>query len=199
MGLTSSVERSFCGIGEAEIAPDAIHISSYPFEPSIIYPCRKIRPSDIAEIHLSTTPPTLLLAQRKELIFVSAELKNSLRSFAEAHGVTVTVRKENWELITEPYLDKSFSDDDNMRVTAALHESGVDFMETKKLRAAINAAMKSYNITSGLWDNCSLGLSDVLQAMCGELRKDDFRCFYWTAMEVELRTRTGSKRLQETE
>jgi hypothetical protein len=54
--------------------------------------------------------------------------------------------------------------------------------------------MRRYNLDSGLWDCCHLGLKDVLDAHRGRLagegcRLDEeaFDRFYWAAMELAFR------------
>ena len=50
--------------------------------------------------------------------------------------------------------------------------------------------MYKYNFDTMLWDWCSLGLADVLQAMRVKLTDEEFKDFYKYAMKIENKNAT---------
>lgn len=182
----------FCGLGDAQVTPSSIRISSYPFEPSSVFPSKTLRPEEVCQADLSGAPPSLTLTHRNEIIFISALERDALQVFAETNNIPVSPTRHNWELITVPYLDRIVDEQENEFTIRTLEEKGgVSELETLQLRGEIGAAMKKYNIDSGLWDDFSLSLSDVLQAMRAVLSPEEYHEFYWNAMEVETRRGAG--------
>lgn len=193
MGSAQSDTAAFCGIGEVEVSNESIVVSSYPFEPSGLFPEKTIRPSDIVEIYVSTNPLSVLLHQRQELIFVPITMKDSLRSFAESNGVRINVRNQNWKEISRPFVDSSYTADDDRCSYEKLLKCGIDIVEVKDLRKEIGSAIKAYKTALGLSHDYPVGLSEVLQAMHAKLRREEFRVFYWKCMEVEMRKNEGPR------
>jgi hypothetical protein len=100
------IEEMFCGIGESEIAPSFINLSNYPFEPSSVFPSKTINPCDIKEINIPLFGmPTLVLKERKEIVFITSEQKDELRKFSENNKIQMQPRNYKWNLITDPFLD----------------------------------------------------------------------------------------------
>lgn len=172
-------------MGNAEILENTIRITKYPFEPSTVYPEKLIRAEDIDAIHTDTCPPTIRL--NNELIFISGEKLDTLKSFAAAHALKMTERATNWDYITEPFLDTEFDEVQQKATNELLAKHGISVEETNKLRAVISAQMYKYNFDTMLWEWVNLGLYDVLLAMRPALDKSAFHTFYWWAMEIEQR------------
>lgn len=191
LSTTNVLTDMFSGIGEADITPTSINISSYPFEPSSAFPSKNIPPAEISEINLSGSPPTLMLNQRSEIIFVSALQSEALQNFAEKNNISVRPREHNWELITVPYLDREVDSHEEEFTVEVLRKQGITPHETVTLRRQVGEAMTQYNTTTGLCDDWSLGLADVLQAMRAVLSQEEYMSFYWQAMEVEVRGSGG--------
>ena len=170
-----------CGIGEVEIEKNYINIKKYPFEPSLVYPSKKVLYSEIDEIHLGQYPPTLKIGN--ELIFISREQVKLLEGFALRNKVKTTERASNWDWITEPFLDTEFDEEQQEKTQKLLEANGIFRDELKQLREEIGKQMYKYNFDTMLWEWVNLGLNDVLAAMRPKLSKD----FYWRAMEIEQR------------
>lgn len=173
-------------MGNVEILENAIRITKYPFEPSTVYPEKLIRVEEIDEMHPDTFPPTIRL--KNELIFISGEKLDALKSFAAVHALKMTTRASNWGYITEPFLDSEFDEMQQKASMELLPKNGIAPEETAKLRAAIGDQMYKYNFDTMLWEWVNLGLYDVLLAMRPALDKNAFHTFYWQAMEIEQRT-----------
>ena len=75
----------FLGMGEVTFKTNSIFITGYPFKPSQIYPNKAIDFASIKEIHCSPLycPPTILLKDKEELIFIEAEHANRLLEFGK--------------------------------------------------------------------------------------------------------------------
>ena len=78
-----SVYDLFLNLGNTSFQNSTLTVTDYPFKPSQIYPSKVITPSDIKEIHCSGVymPPTVLLKEREELIFIATESANRLLEF----------------------------------------------------------------------------------------------------------------------
>jgi len=175
-----------CGIGEAAVEKNSITFKKYPFEPSSVYPSKKVLANEIDEIHLQQYPPTLKIG--KELIFVSRELVKRLESFAYQNRINTCERAANWNWITEPFLDTEFDKEQQVKTEKRLEANGIFKEELKELREEIGKQMYKYNFDTMLWEWVNLGLNDVLAAMRSKLSKEKFTEFYWRAMEIEQRS-----------
>ena len=172
-------------IGESEIREQSIKVWGYPFEPAIVYPEKEIFYHQIEEIHVKQYPPTLKIG--KELIFVSKSLENQLIAFTGRNQINLSERAANWELITEPFLDTTFTEEQTEATARMLERNGFSRGEITGLREEIGRQMYKYNFDTLLWEWGVLGLMDVLSAMKPKLKKEVFRNFYWRAMEIEQR------------
>jgi len=185
----STFKNLLCGIGESQITDKEIHISNYPFEPSLVYPSKTIKASEIRAMSIDFGICKLYLAD--DIVFVSAEKKEALAKFAERNSVELTEHSWNWDWILEPYLDTELTEEGAQRVLERLYESGFEKQEVDTIRAEVGKQMYKYNFDTMLWDWCSLGLSDVLSAMRAKYNKEDFRDFYKRAMDIDKRKHTG--------
>jgi hypothetical protein len=189
--MSGGNKKMFCGIGKSEITPTTINITDYPFEPSSIFPSRNITPSEISYICLGyLTMPTVVLNLNEttpEFIFLGSAHRDELESFAKKNKIIVKEPSEKWSLLTEPYLDRDISASEASSTLARLQLFGVSADEAEQLRATIANAMFTYNISSCLWDDFNLSMSDVMQAMRASLSEEEYKKFYWMAMEVESR------------
>lgn len=172
-------------MGELEIDEYSIKITKYPFEPSTCYPAREIQFDEIEAVHLDQYPPTIKLGN--ELIFISKEHLEALKDFANRNNLNTPKRASNWNWITEPFLDTEFDDAQRERTDELLENNGISREELKRIRNEISGPMQKYNFDSMLWEWHNLGLNDVLSAMMPILSKNEFRDFYWKAMEIEQR------------
>lgn len=176
-----------CGIGKSKITENEIEIYDYPFEPSIAYPKKTIKSSEIDFV--STDFGICKLYVADDIIFVSAERKKELKKFVEKNRIRLTENSWNWDWILEPYLDTEFTKDNEQRVLERLIENGINENEVDQIRAEVGKQMYKYNFDTMLWDWCSLGLTDVLSAMRAKYDKNEFRDFYKRAIEIDKRNK----------
>ncbi|MFN8674323.1 MAG: hypothetical protein U0457_19845 [Candidatus Sericytochromatia bacterium] len=174
-------------IGKFEIKEKEIIVKDYLFEPSKVYPNKIILFSEIEEIYLDTFPITL--KYKNDLIFISKEKQKEMEIFVENNHIKKATRKINWDFITEPFLDTSFTKEEELRTLKILAENGISENEVKILRKEISKPMYKYNFATMLWEWVSLSLLDVLCAMKAKYKKEAFETFYWKALEIEQRNK----------
>lgn len=179
------LENFLCGIGKSSIQRHGLSITDYPFKPSVVFPSRSMHFSEIEEVHISGTMPTLKI--EGDLVFISKEQESQLLDFAKRNDIRIKNRNSNWELITQPFLDTEVDGYYMKTVEAQLAKNKIPKREVEELRQEISRQMYKYNFDTMLWEWVSLGLSDVLAAMRVKYNASDFDKFYWRAIEVELR------------
>ena len=162
-----------------------ILISDYPFEPSLAFPNKVIKASEISSMSLDFGVCKIYVLE--DIVFVSAEKKEVLKKFAEKHKVQLIATSWNWDWILEPYLDTEFTKENEQLVLDRLKENGIGQLEVDQLRAEVGKQMYKYNFDTMLWDWCSLGLADVLSAMRAKYKTNEFRDFYKRAIEIDKR------------
>lgn len=185
--LFSSKGKFDFNIGEAVVLEKSIIINSYPFESSSIFPAKEIPASEIKEIHLDKYPPSIKL--NDELIFISREHLELLKNFAMSNNIPTPQRQSNWDFITESFLDMEFEEESKKRTIEYLLSNGFTKVEISNIRNEVRKQMMKYNFNTMLWEWRNLGLCDVLIAMKPSLSKEDFKDFYFRAMEIEMRTK----------
>ncbi|WP_108803587.1 hypothetical protein [Aquimarina sp. Aq107] len=179
------VKNLFCGIGNSEIQENAIWFYKYPFEPSIIYPERLVLASEIESIGMEFGAMKIFL--KDDIIFISAEKKETLKAFAERNAIPLSPYSWNWDWILEPYLDTELTKENGELLITRLQENNFNETEIIKIRNEVEKSMYIYNFDTLLWEWNSLSLLDVLSAMRATYKKEDFRAFYKRALEIEKR------------
>ncbi|AXT58527.1 hypothetical protein J8L88_22355 [Aquimarina sp. MMG015] len=175
----------FCGIGNSEIQENAIWFYKYPFEPSIIYPERLVHASEIESIGMEFGAIKIFL--KDDIVFISAEKKETLKAFAERNAIPLSPYSWNWDWILEPYLDTELTKEHGELLITRLQENNFNETEIIKIRNEVEKSMYIYNFDTLLWEWNSLSLLDVLSAMRATYKKEDFRAFYKRALEIEKR------------
>jgi hypothetical protein len=167
-----------------------IAFTDYPFAAASVYPSGVWVWSDVASVDPKCAPPEVR-TPRGEVLFVPASQREELTTWVRHTGLFVVRRVDVWGLLLEPFLDTELSEADQLRVARVLGDCGVSPDEAERIRSSVRRAMVAYNFDSGLWDWCGLGLFDVLSALSGELSgarhrlpDEEFRHFYWSAMEI---------------
>ncbi|WP_299185665.1 hypothetical protein [uncultured Aquimarina sp.] len=175
----------FCGIGNSEIQENTIWFYKYPFEPSIIYPERLVHASEIESIGMEFGAIKIFL--KDDIVFISAEKKETLKAFAERNAIPLSPYSWNWDWILEPYLDTELTKENGELLITKLQENNFNETEIIKIRNEVGKSMYIYNFDTLLWEWNSLSLLDVLSAMRATYKKEDFRAFYKRALEIEKR------------
>ena len=173
-------------LGEATIGNDFIKVENYPFEPSVAFRQSVFRADQINDIDFRFCPPTIRI--NDELIFLSAQMKSELKSFAQRNSIKTVVREPVWEWILEPFLDTEFTTETDQRCTRFLENCGLTADQVRSLRMEVENQMLKYNFDTMLWEWCSLGICDVLRAMRTKYNKDEFSDFYKRAMSIAFLT-----------
>jgi hypothetical protein len=178
---------------------EGIFFQNYPFRAASIYPTGIVSYTHIKEILPNATPPEIR-TKTGEVLFIAAELKEELKKIAEENQIPIVERVDVWDRILEPFLDTEFTLEQEETTLAILENNGISRQECQKIREFVSDAMYSYNIVSGLWDWVHLGLYDVLAALSGDLSghrhklaDEDFRNFYYHAMDIAMRAKLVSE------
>ncbi|MBW1294746.1 hypothetical protein [Aquimarina litoralis] len=175
----------FSGIGESKINEHGIWISKYPFEPSSVYPERQIDAKEIISICIEFGMARIIL--KDDIVFISAEKKEALTSFANRNNIPLSPYSWNWDWILEPYLDTELTEENKQQIESRLLENGFSKTEIETIRKEVGKQMFHYNFSTMLWEWCSLSLPDVLSTMKALYTKEKFRDFYRRALEIERR------------
>jgi hypothetical protein len=181
-------------MSDITISSTGIRFSDYPYPPSSVYPSRLVDWNEVQGVCLDGAPPEIRLMSG-EILFIPAAYKDELSKFAMEKKVPVTHRIDIWHLILEPFIDTKFNLKHHKQTLRTLNENRVSTFECFLLRLLLKRTMYAYNIRSGLWDWCHLGLFDVLDACSGNLvgkavPKNHrlgpirFHLFYWYAMKL---------------
>lgn len=176
-----SFKKLYCGIGKSEIKQHEICITDYPFKPSIAFPNKNIKASEIDAISIDFG--TCKILTQNDIVFVSAENKKRLKKFSLENNIKLIPHSWNWDWLLEPYLDTEFTTIDTQKTTQKLLANGISETEIQEIRTEIASQMYKYN--SLLWEWCSLGLADVLSAMRAKYNDKKFTAFYKKAIEIE--------------
>lgn len=174
-----------CGIGESKILENKIHITKYPFKPSVAHPKNIFHARAIEAICLDSFPPFIKV--ENDCIFISKEYSEALKNFAVRNEIETMDTSSNWVWILEPFLDTEFSEKEKQRNYELLAGNGFTRKEVDAIRTEVGAQMMKYNFDTRLWEWQFLGLTDVLAAMRVKYTKRQFEEFYKRAMEIQWR------------
>lgn len=178
----------FCGLGNVVIHENGIHLTDYPFKPSLAYPERTFSASEISAISSAFGICKVYVAN--DIIFVSAEKQKKITEFAQRNHIELRPHSWNWDWILEPYLDTELTEESENRIRIALDKVGISQKETDNIREEVGKQMYKYNFDTMLWEWCSLGLYDVLSAMRVKYGEAAFKDFYQRAIEIDKRKET---------
>ncbi|MHA6248925.1 hypothetical protein ACXYMU_13360 [Pontibacter sp. CAU 1760] len=185
------LKNMLCGIGESKINDSSIQITEYPFKPSSAYPDKLISANLIDAVCLDSYPP--FIKKENEAIFISREHLTELEDFVAKNQIPIIQPTNNWMWILEPYLDTEYTDETHRNLINLLAKKGITEDEVKAIRAEVKEQMFKYNFDTMLWEWGMLDLSSVLAAMRVKYDDEQFRDFYWRAMEIEFRNNKITK------
>ena len=171
-----------------------VQFTKYSYPPSSVYPSRLVDWHEVREVCTFGAPPEIRL-DSGEILFFPAAYKDEIAKVAMEKGIPNTRSIDIWALVLEPFLDTQFNHGHKKQTLRTLMANGVSTFECFRLRLVLKRTMFAYNIKSGLWEWCHLGLSDVLDARLGigvgkavpislRLGPIRFASFYWYAMKV---------------
>lgn len=151
-----------------------IRFEDYPYAPASVYPDGEILYTEIQEINSQAAPPEVW-TKGGDILFISAMHKEELKAKANEHDIPDVSRIDVWGLILDPFLDTTFTEEEQERTLKRLEEQGASREEVLRLREELNDVMIAYNFDSMLWDWVHLGLSDALDARMGKLSGKRFK------------------------
>lgn len=180
--------------GGVTFGPEGVHFDRYPYAPAGVPPSGDVALAAIRDADPTSAPPEIRL-RSGETVFVAAARRADLAAFCEQHRIPLLRRPDVWGALLEPFLDTQFTEADEQRTGARLLGAGFTADDTAAIRARFTDVMVAYNFESMLWDWFHLGLSDLLEALSGNLSgerhrlaPDEFHTAYWWAMDVADRT-----------
>jgi hypothetical protein len=174
----------------AEFKPGGILIARYPFRHSSVFPGDCFIPVSRMTSTFASTDTAIVL-DGKEIIFLPAELKEPLATFAVAHGLSAPPHREVWSILADPFIDQPYTEQDEQRDLQQLEAHGVTAQESNRLRAMISGTMLAATFFSMEW--CEYTTQDVLRAFALAQPQRFTAEFYWLVMEAALRPyRKGS-------
>jgi predicted metal-dependent HD superfamily phosphohydrolase len=167
---------------------DQLIFEDYPFSCASIYKSLTLSAKDIESILPTRAPPEVWL-KSGEIIFVSAESKDDLISFADQFSIRLEDRLDVWSLLTEECLDTEFSPEEQKRTLDLLAECGIPNAETSRIRSRIGKRLLAAN--SLWWEWIHLGQYDMLSANQGvfSFLTGRFKKLYWDSMEISRRSK----------
>ncbi|HEX8870376.1 MAG TPA: hypothetical protein VF821_32225 [Lentzea sp.] len=151
-----------------KFAPDHIVFTTYAFPWASVYPHGVVDASDIRDAYVAASPAEIRTAAG-ETLFVSWEDRAGLEQFCLRHSIPLVTRLDVWGNLLEPFLDTEFGPEHEAATDARLREVGLPQPEIDAIRERLAPLMTSYNLDSGLWEWCDLGLFDLLNALNGSL------------------------------
>jgi hypothetical protein len=180
---------------EVDFAEDRICFMRYEFAGASVHPAGILTAGQIRDADWTTTPPEIRTI-RGETLFVRRAQQAELEQFCRRNSIDKEYRSDTWADLLEPFLDTSFSPDDEQATDKRLHEAGLSQHEVDDIRRRLTPLMNAYNFDSMLWEWVQLGLFDLLNAATGPLVKPSIQAtlgdpsaFYTWAMEIAERHR----------
>ena len=177
------LKNFFCGFGKCIIDNEKIIISAYKFKPSKAYPTITLSKEQITSITIEANP--IQVNYKNDWIFIAVEHKEQLQKFIEKNNIAISNKNWVWDDILYPFLDTEFTDKEKENTLKRLKEKGISKAEAATIRNKVAKQMYKYNFDTMLWEWCTLGLSDVLQAMRVKYSEEEFIAFYNEAMMIE--------------
>ena len=119
----------------SDFLDDAIEFNNYDFSPSRVYSesgTKKVLAREIDEIDLEGAPPVLKIGN--ELVFISAEHRSELESFAKRNNIEIDTRFDIWDAILEPFIDTEFTPENAKKNKENLEEYGLEEEQIQKSR-----------------------------------------------------------------
>jgi len=184
------VKKLMISSGVLKIDSDFLQIKNYPFQPSIVFRQPRISKDIIVDIDPESHPPTIRI--KNELIFLTAEKREELNEFALRNNLVIVKRSNIWGWILEPFLDTSFTEEDDQRTAKLMGEYGLTKDYVRTIREEVKIQMLKYNFDTMLWEWGLLNALDVLKAMRTKYDKNEFEEFYHKVMRIALLTKENN-------
>jgi predicted metal-dependent HD superfamily phosphohydrolase len=86
--------------------------------------------------------------------------ETALYEFIRHNNITTLDGTDPWNLLTEPYLDQSYTPEETQKTIACLGDLGFPPAEVEAIRKKVGPALLAYN--SFVWEWVSMGLLEVL-------------------------------------
>lgn len=180
---------------DVHMTADAIVYDRVPYKPCTLYPSGRLLPAAIAEVDPDGFPPTIW-TRAGEILPVPRAQADSLKAFAQHHGLPIIRREDIWSALLDPFLDTEHSPECEQRDLDILARVGLDVAAVAVIRKRVEPRMMA--LTFVTWEWQYYGLFDVLDAFepwlfpdlgRGIFRPVPFPEFYREAMAIARRGR----------
>lgn len=147
------------GQRQVQVTGSCLHYSAYPAKFPRLDDLRRVLASEIELVFVGFGEIELLLRNGDVVLFpVSSEM--ALREFVRRNRLRAVHDLEPWNLLTEPFLDTEFSEEEQRSTMRALARMGFDAAEVEAIRGRVKRALLVYN--SFAWEWVQMGLFEVL-------------------------------------
>ena len=177
----------------SEIFATQISVSRYPYKYATIYGKQVVIPAGRITSVFSSPGEAAFILDGREIIFLAPEQKEAISTFAENNNIQTHSFPDIWGMLSDPFLDTEYTEEDRLRDYATLEKLGFSQSEVKRLRRKIRFTM--YNLTFRTWEWRFYSTDDLLRAYASINPIWFTKTFYWQVMEVALRPYHLSKGL----
>lgn len=167
---------------EVNLEGSALCFTSYPFEPSTVFPSGTVKVDQIVEVNLGY--PSQVRLNGGDILFVSEPGKEALVTFINQNNVKIENRLSVWSSLLDPFLDTWEEQETIDRQFSWFASLGLNRDAVDKWRREVSVAMVAYNYGTRLWEWTILNLYDVLVAQRARLNRKAFADFYSRAISL---------------
>jgi predicted metal-dependent HD superfamily phosphohydrolase len=111
-----------------------------------------------------------ILLRNGNVVLFPREKTIALDLFVKSNNIPAVTGSDPWNLLTEPYLDQSYTAEETQRTIEHLGKLGFDPGEVGAIRKKVGPALFAYNFF--VWEWVSMGLLEVLHTQ--KLRSESF-------------------------
>ena len=146
---------------QVQVDHDALRYHSYIAPYPRLSQINLIKASEIELVFAGYDGYQLLLRNGDVVLFPRTK-EIALYEFVQANGIQTVVGTDPWNLLTEPYLDQTYTPEETHRTLERLGRLSFAPDEVEAIRTRVGPSLLAYN--SLVWEWVSLGLVDVLKA-----------------------------------
>jgi predicted metal-dependent HD superfamily phosphohydrolase len=150
---------------QVQVDRDSISYKNYPLPYPRLDELRLIKAAEVELIFAGYDGYQILLRNGNVVLF-PREKEMALYEFVRCNRITTLAGIDPWNLLTEPYLDQSYTPEETQKTIARLGELGFEPGEVEAIRKKVGPSLLAYN--SFVWEWVSMGLLEVLDTNTSE-------------------------------
>jgi len=156
---------------EVQVDRDALRYQAYPVRYPALSALGRIKAIEVELVFCGYDGYQILLRNGNVILF-PREKEIALYEFVLRNRITTVHGTDPWNLITEPYLDQSYTAEETQKSLERLGELGFDPREVESIRKKVGPSLFAYNVF--VWEWVSMGLLEVLHT-CKVASEDFYR------------------------